>query len=112
MWCRNHQRYSVSCNAWTIINQLYPADVVSLLDALVSSHREKIGPHDEVSNLTVAHVIQCLRDSAPDDAATLDYKKKFSFVCDLIDRTGNCIPETRAHGGKPSQQSSLLRHKK
>ena len=63
----------------------------------VSSHREKIGyPHDEVSNLTIAHVIQCLRDSAPDDTATLHYNKKISFVGNLINRTGNRIPETRA----------------
>ena len=56
MWCRD-QIYSVSYeDAWTI----YPADVIyitdipcTILDALFSSHREKIGyPHDEVSNLT------------------------------------------------------------
>jgi len=78
IWCRSHHLYSVSCkDAWTIINQLFPADVVSLLDALVSSQREKLGyPHDDVTNLTISHVIQCLRDSAPADVATLEYNKK------------------------------------
>ena len=102
IWCRSHQLYSVSCkDAWTIITQLFPADVVSLLDALVSSHREKLGyPHDDVTNLTISHVIQCLRDSAPADVATLEYNKKISFVGNLINRTGNRIPDSRADGIK------------
>ena len=74
IWCRDHQIYSVSHkDARTVINQLYPAEVISLLDALVSSHREKIGyPHDDVTNLTIAHV--------PDDSATLDYNKKHELL--------------------------------
>ena len=86
----------ISSRAWTIINKLYPADVISLLDALVSSHREKIGYPHHVSNLTIAHVIQCLRYSDPDDSATLDYNKSISFVGNLLNRTDNRIPETRA----------------
>ena len=75
--------------------------LVSLLDALVSSHIEKIGyTYDKVSELTISHVIQCLRDSAPDATATLDYDKKISFVGNLINRTCNRIPETRVDGVK------------
>jgi len=54
-------------------------------------------------NLTIAHVIHCLRYSAPDDAATLDYNKKISFVGNLLNRTGNHIPETGAEGVKMHQ---------
>jgi len=97
MWCRSHQLYSVSCkDAWIIITQLFPIDVVSLLDALVSSHREMIGyPHDDVTNLTISHVIQCLRDSAPETVATLDNNKKISVIGNLINWMGNRIPDTK-----------------
>ena len=85
IWCRSHQLYSVLCkDAWTIITQLFPADVVSLLDALVSGHRGKLGyPRDDVTSLTISHVIQCLRDSASKDVATLEYNKKITSTAIL-----------------------------
>jgi len=36
----------------------------------------------------------------PDNAATQDYNEKISFVGNLLNRTGNRIPETRADGVK------------
>ena len=59
---------------------------------MVSGHRGKLRyPHDDFANLTISHVIQCLRDSAPDDVATLENNHKNSFVGNLINR----IPDTR-----------------
>ena len=59
--------------------------------------------------ISLSHTfIQCLRDSAPADVATLEYNKKISFVGNLINRTGNRIPDTRAVGVRMQQAIAKL----
>ena len=66
------------------------------MDAFVNGHRTKVGmPRADVNTLTVGYVIRTLRDCAPDDSVTSDH-----FVRNLINKTGNKIPESRSEGIK------------
>jgi len=101
-WCRNHQIFTLPIQeGWRIIFHLYPPDVLALRDAFVNGQRTKVGmPRADVNTLTVGYVIRTLRDCAPDDSVTSDYNKKMNFVGNLINKTGNKIPESRSEGIK------------
>ena len=53
-------------------------------------------PRADVHTLTIPYVVKTLRECAPDDSVTGDYNKKMNFVGNLINKTGNRIPESRA----------------
>ena len=70
------------------------------MDAFVNGQRTKVGmPRADVNTLTVSYV-RTLRDCAPDDAVSSDYNRKMNFVGNLINKTGNRIPESSSDGIK------------
>ena len=88
-------------DGWRIVDHLFPPEALALMDAFVNGHRTKVGmPRDDVHTLTTPYVVKTLRECAPDDSVTGDHNKKMNFVCNLINKTGNRIPESRADGIK------------
>ena len=53
-------------------------------------------PRAYVHTLTIPYVVKSLCECAPDDSVTGDYNKQLNFVGNLINKTGNRIPESRA----------------
>jgi len=104
-WCRNHQIFTLPIQeGWRIIYHLFPPAVLALMDAFVNGQRTKVGmPRADVNTLMVGYVIKTLRDCAPDDSVSSDYNKKMNFVGNLINKTGNKIPESRLDGIKMYQ---------
>ena len=97
-WCRNNQIYTLpNQDGWRIVDHLFPPEALALMDAFVNGHRTKVGmPRADVYTLTIPYVVKSLHECAPDDSVTGDYNKKMNCVANLINKTGNRIPESRA----------------
>jgi hypothetical protein len=67
-------------DAWTLIAQYFSNEVLTNLEVIVESRRNSLGyARTDPKSLSLEHVIQCRKNSAPDDFYTTGYNTTETF---------------------------------